>query len=131
LPLSVFAVIQSASFFAVILSERSESKDPEELTQPQPPEPFSLDTHPLRISTEIFEKSGKFSTPTQRHQSHHDSPPIHHNLTTKTPPKKQPPPKTPSKKRPKNNKNHPIPPPEKYSRKNRFRIEQWTGRANG
>jgi hypothetical protein len=100
LPLSVFAVIQSASFFAVILSERSESKDPEELTQPQPPEPFSLDTHPLKISTEIFSKTGKFSTPKQRHQSHHDSPPTHHNVTTKTPHKNITSPKTPFKKRP-------------------------------
>jgi hypothetical protein len=72
--------------FAVILSERGESKDPETLNHPPPSGP--LQPNSQRLSSKPgntknkSQNRGKIPTPKNRPSTRHNSPPIRHKLTT-------------------------------------------------
>jgi hypothetical protein len=78
-----------------------------------------------------FENVTHFSHLDYASPKHHIPPPNHHKLTIKTPHKNHQFFKTPSKNARKTTKTPLHHHPNFFLQNNRFRIEEWTGRANG
>jgi hypothetical protein len=127
-------VLASAFAFAFVVI-LSAAKDPEELTQPQPTEPFSPNNHPVpEFPQKYFQKLANFQLP------NNDTNPttIHHQPTTTSPQKHHtktsPLPKPPSKNARKTTKTTPSTHQEKNLRKTGLGLsnglEEQTGRRN-